>query len=313
MNPASPSGLLSLILMMGGCSTLPPASTSFSPAEVIAFVESTGLNEISGLAASHRNDGIFWTHNDSGAAPELHAINREGKTVATLAITNATARDWEDISSFELNGEPWLLIADVGDNGSIRDDTVLYLLPEPALSLGPNVEKISAPATRTLKFSFEDGPRDCEGVAVCPNTCEILLISKRTEPPVLYTLPLLEKDIDRSQPLVAKRISPLVGVVPPTSIERAIPGRLGQYRSNVTAFDLAPDSSAAVVLTYGNIWLYRRGRFDSWAKALSRQPERIPVRGLPQAEALCFSPDSSELWITTESTRAPIQRYQLKS
>jgi hypothetical protein len=171
----------------------------------------------------------------------------------------------------------------------------------------------SVSASFVVPFSWPEGPRDCEGVAVSPVTNEILLISKRTEPPVLYSLPLPDPGGPTNPATqTARLLTPLNGVVPPTAIERAIPGRLGQYRSNVTAFDIAPDGSAAAVLTYGNIWLYWRATDESWSTALAHAPERIPVRGLPQAEAMCFSTDSRELWVTTEAEHAPIQRHRLR-
>jgi hypothetical protein len=42
-----------------------------------------------------------------------------------------------------------------------------------------------------VRFRFEDGPRDCEAMAVDPEQPRALLLSKRTEPPVLYELTLL--------------------------------------------------------------------------------------------------------------------------
>ncbi len=298
--------------LFSGCSNLPPVSPHADAAVTVGTVAGDGLTELSGMAPSLRESDVFWTHNDSGGAPEIFALNLRGETRANVAIDSATARDWEDIATFTWQGKPWILIADVGDNTATRYDLALYLLPEPALTSGATAQSLPAKVTYTLRFSFPDGPRDCEGVAVSPATNEILLISKRTEPPVLYSLRLPDLSTPSSATSqVATRLTALAGIIAPTAAERAIPGRLGQYRSHVTAFDLAPDGSAAAVLTYGNIWLYRRDPTESWATALTHAPERLPVRGLPQAEALSFSPDSQQLWLTTEATNAPIQRYYL--
>ncbi len=296
-----------------GCSQLPRAYPKVTGPVVVGHVADATLNELSGIAPSRRESDMLWTHNDSGGAAEIYALNSTGETLATIKVSNATARDWEDIATFVWHGEPWILIADTGDNNAVRHDTKLYLLPEPTLHRGATPTNLTLNAAFVLPFSWPEGPRDCEGVAVSPETNEILLISKRTEPPVLYSLPLP----DLTAPVtgatqVARLLNPVAGVVPPTAAERAIPGRLGQYRSQVSAFDLAPNGSAAAILTYGNIWFYRRAPNESWATALSHAPERIPVQGLPQAEALCFSADSQELWITTEAERAPIQHYRLK-
>lgn len=299
--------------LVTSCSHLPAPTSRVSRAEVVGRVADQSLNEISGIARSLRVQDAFWTHNDSGGTPTITALNLSGETLVTVHILNARAQDWEDIATFKWNGEPWILIADAGDNGAVRNDTTLYLLPEPKLDAKAVGATLSLPAIHVLRFTYPDGPRDCEGVAVSPSTDEILLISKRTEPPILYSLSLSRAGATNQSSQVAQRLKPLEGVIPPSAAERTIPGRLGQYRSNVTAFDLSPDNTSAAVLTYGNIWLYPRSADEPWTQTLSRAPERIPVRGLPQAEALCFSPDGKEIWVTTEGVNAPIHRYRLSA
>ncbi len=270
------------------------------------------LDEISGMVGSRRQPGVLWMHNDSGDDPRLFAVGPTGETLALLEITHATARDWEDLARFEIDGEPWLLIADVGDNHAVRHDTTLYLLPEPDLSTLAPQTRLQLPATSVIRFRYEDGPRDCEGVAVDGPNRQILLISKRTEPPVLYTLPLNLNQTADDPPLVAVKSTPLSGIIPPTPAERALPGRLGQFRSQVTAFDISPDQRSAAVLTYGNVYLYHREADQSWADVFSGTPERLPVKGLPQSEALCFDEDGATLLLTTEAKQPPVIRYRLR-
>ncbi len=299
-----------LALIASGCSALPTPSAAYGPAAILARIDDPELTEISGLTPSRRAAGGYWVNNDSGDAPRLFALDEDGRRLGTLHIDGVEARDWEDIASFEYDGRAWLLIADTGDNYSQRDDVRLHLLPEPDPADFAVQSSLHLRPTVTLRFSYEDGPRDCEGVTVSPVTGEILLLSKRTTPPVLYTLPLqLEAG---AAPLVARRIAPAAGIVPPTAAERALPGRLGEFRSQVTALDLSTDGSRLAALTYGNIWVYRREPGETWAATLARNPERIPVTGLPQAEALCFPPNSHDLMVTTEHTHAPLQRYQAR-
>lgn len=297
---------------MAACSTLPPVSQAVGPPETGLNIRDDRLTEISGMARSLRQPGVVWMHNDSGDEPRLFAVGPDGATLGVLEVTNATARDWEDMASFQIEDKPFLLIADVGDNRSVRQDTVIYLLeePDPADFARSPVQRIEACAV--LPFRYEDGPRDCEGVAVDGPNREILLISKRTEPPVLYHLPLTASHDDNDPPLVARRSVPLSSIVPPTPAERALPGRLGAYRSNVTAFDLSPDQRTAAVLTYGNIYLYHRAEKATWAEALAGQPKRLPVPGLPQAESLCFAEGGATLLLSTEAKNPPLLRFQLR-
>lgn len=82
---------------------------------------------------SRCNPDILWSHNDSGDLPALYAIDTHGHYLGKIDILNARAFDWEDIAVFEMHGKPYLLIADTGDNFSIRPTVSLYVLPEPDL------------------------------------------------------------------------------------------------------------------------------------------------------------------------------------
>lgn len=304
--------LAALALTQAACSTLPPISEAVGPAATILKIQDDRLKEISGMGVSLRQPGVLWVHNDSGDEPRLFAVGPDGRILGILNVTNAGARDWEEMVVFEMDGKKFILIADVGDNGSIRQDTIIYIIeePDPADFAANFTQQIEACAV--IRFRYEDGPRDCEGVAVDIPNREILLISKRTEPPVLYRLPLTPTRDDDDPALIAKRSVPLSGIVPPTAVERAIPGRLGQYRSQVTAFDISPDNKTAAVLTYGNIYLYTRSENSSWSDTLAGEPTRIPVQGLPQAESICFDEGGATLLLTTEDKQPPLQRYRLR-
>src|SRR5690606_433613 len=94
----------------------PPAATQ--PA-LAAVITDSRLDEISGLAASRRHADVFWVHNGSGDEPVIHAVGSDGEHRAEIHIDGATHTDWEDIASFELDGVPYLMIADIGDNGGL--------------------------------------------------------------------------------------------------------------------------------------------------------------------------------------------------
>ena len=62
------------------------------------------INEASGLAASRRFPGVFYAHNDSGAAPRGYALREDGSLIATLELTGALAQDWEDSGHWTRTG-----------------------------------------------------------------------------------------------------------------------------------------------------------------------------------------------------------------
>ncbi|WP_221032799.1 hypothetical protein [Actomonas aquatica] len=298
--------------LLSGCTALPQRTPTYGPHTEFAAITDPNLAEVSGIAPSRREPGVYWVHNDSGDTPRIFALNAQGQRLGTVELAGATAIDWEDIASFTYQGQAWLLIADVGDNYGRRDDLRFYFLPEPdPTTLRPDTLTVVRP-THTWNVAFADGARDCEGVTVSPATGEVLLISKRTEPPVLYTLPLHFDATPSTARHVARRVTPLPGIAAPTTLERALPGRLGQFRSQVTAFDLCADGTCAAVLTYGNIWIYQRQPGETWTDTFTRDPARIPISGLTQAEAICFEADNHDLIVTTERLPAPLLRYEAK-
>ena len=106
--------------------------------EMVGRVSHPALAEVSGLVKSARGD-FFWTHNDSGDAPRLFAIDAAGaplwpawRRLAAAdwpghAIANAAHFDWEAITLHE----GVLYIADVGNNGNARRDLGVYVVHEP--------------------------------------------------------------------------------------------------------------------------------------------------------------------------------------
>ena len=79
------------------------------------------INETSGL--EYYNDYLI-THNDSGNAPRLYAINSEGELVLESTIHGTVNRDWEDLAS---DGSHYF-IADIGNNKGKRKDLTIYIL-----------------------------------------------------------------------------------------------------------------------------------------------------------------------------------------
>jgi hypothetical protein len=113
-----------LIAASGNCFT---ARSAPGVIHLAKFSDSS-IQESSGLAASKRFPGVFWTHNDQGHAPVLFAVNRSGKTVARYKITGPTITDWEDVA---VDNSSQVYIADTGNNDGSRDKVQVYSLPEP--------------------------------------------------------------------------------------------------------------------------------------------------------------------------------------
>ena len=294
IRPSSRLSLLAALLLLCVVACAPPSL----PFSRLAGLITTGqLDEISGLAASHVHEDVLWVINDGGNPAELYAINRRGRVLARYDVRGARNIDWEDLASFTLQGRHYLLVADTGDNAGKRKDIVLHVFEEPARLDGGELK----PAW-TIRARWPDGPRDCEAVAVDAAAGQVLLVSKKRNPPDLFALQLARSRGVRE----ARRIGRLAGVPLASAELRRNDPRLARLFPQVTAADLSPDGSTLAVLTYGSVLFYRRTPGENWSAAVARMPEAHDVPLIPQAEALAWSAGGAGLYATGEFKPAPL-------
>jgi len=65
---------------------------------VTGTIQDPDITESSGIVASRRFPGVFWTHNDDGGQPVLYAIGKRGQALGRVAVDGVTVKDWEDIA-----------------------------------------------------------------------------------------------------------------------------------------------------------------------------------------------------------------------
>lgn len=139
-------------------------------------LESPMLREASGLAPSTRAAGVFWSHNDSGHEPWLHALDLAGRDRGLVTVTGASNRDWEAIAAGPCDGAACLYVGDVGDNLGRRPSVTLWRVREPAVP-GRGRRTASAPA-ESLVVRYPDGGRDVEAMWVDASG-DVWLVTKR--------------------------------------------------------------------------------------------------------------------------------------
>jgi len=262
------------------------------------------LDEASGLARSLRDPRLLWALNDSGGRPALYRLGLNGEDYGRVDIPGAMNFDWEELAPFLHAGEPALLIGDLGDNDASRGTVTLYAVSDPGRK---------GPARRLWKmdFRYEDGPRDCEAMAVDTAAGEIYLLSKRDRPPVLYRLPLPTESPGTTQ--LAQRLG-TVTTLPPVSAQDLKDEPISAYfRAMPTAMDFAPDLRSVVVITPKDAHRFRRGARQSWLDALNGPPTLIDLPQLEQTEAGTFSADGKHLYVTSEKRPAPLVKLPLLS
>ena len=258
-----------------------PTPIEYGPPKQIGTLTNKDIDESSGVAVSWRTPNVFWTHNDSGDDANLYAFKASGEHLKTLRLRNVEPRDWEDMASFVQKGTSYLLIADTGDNQAQRRNCSLHIFKEPAI----NSRRVED--SRTIRFRYEDGPRDCEAVAVDATTCVVLLATKSFGFSVcdIYQLPLFPENEREEQ--VAKKI-------------RFI--RL----PFATAMDVSSDGHRLLIGTYANAFEFFRRDGETWQQAFARNPREIELPKRVQGEAACFGRDGKTIFLTSEKTPTPL-------
>jgi hypothetical protein len=254
--------------------------------------------ESSGLGISTFVKDAVWTINDSGLTNEneLFLLRTDGKLLAQFAISSVKNVDWEAMSQFTAADQSYLLVADVGDNSKNRESYELHLVREPdcsSLILQPDNLPIKRKLNSSvIRFSYEDGPKNCEAVCVDVDAMEIWLVEKvyyetvQKRPPGIYVLPLSLKPTEAE--LVAKRIADF----PPR---------------NVTGMAFSPNKEHLLIRNYVNAHLYSRPNGMNWRDVIKNQkPKTVVLPIQRQGEAVCFTPNSKSVILTSELKRQPI-------
>ncbi|MCA9561465.1 MAG: hypothetical protein KC583_23120 [Myxococcales bacterium] len=278
-----PSMLAPGLLLLAACAA-PPGPRLQHP----------DLDEASGLTASRRYPGVFWTHNDSGGDARLFAVTADGRTVGTVDVEGATATDWESITTDDAGH---LYVGDIGNNWSTRRDLVVYRLREPDPRRGGAVK-----VDRAIRFRFPDQTAfpdpargfDCEALFWAPHP--------QTGQGTLYTL--TKRRSDRRTSLY--RFDDLSGGAEVVLTRVGEPFEVGgdpaRYGGMVTAADATPDGRQLVVLTYHALFVFERPS-PTDDRYLTRLVNRVELDQdvTVQAEAVAW--DGDEVVIANEQRR----------
>jgi len=225
------------------------------------------IPETSGLAVSRRSPGLLWSHNDSGNAAVLFALDSGGALRGRVRVPMST-RDWEDISAARCPQGDCLYIADIGDNGRDRRQIRIYRVPEPA----PGDAETAPPEVFTA--TYVDGPHNAEALFVVD--ADLFIVTK-----------------DRAGFLYRATLPP--------SGSRLIFQRAGQLGiAMVTDAETSRDGTSIVVRTPGEVVLFRT---TDVIGGTYTPVHRIAIGGLrePQGEGVAL--DGEMLYLSSEGGR----------
>lgn len=265
----------------------------------LAKLKHKKINESSGLAASHRNENLFWTHNDSGDKARLYCFNRTGDHKGTCKVKKAGAIDWEDMCSFKFNGKSKLLIADIGDNGARRKSCRLYLMNEPS-DPSEDVKKL-----QVLKLRYSTGPMDCEAIGIDLASKKLLFVEKKK----WVSCRAFEADFE-----LDAANGEFIGKKDENGVVELIAKPIGKVNLPlVTAMDVSSDGRRAIVLTLGQAFEYHRAGDETWKDAFARKPRTIDMPPRKQGEAICYGKDGRDLFLTSELSPTPFFMVPVES
>ncbi len=149
--------------------------------------------ETSGLCRAQKsaNAGHLWMQSDGSVNKIFSFRTSDGATRGAWTLSGETPSDLEDLASATIGGQPYIYLADTGDNANARSTFVIYRIKEPTitgsdgtLTLSTDFEKI------TCEFPGGDVPshKDVETLLVDPATGDMYVLTKRITPAKCYKL-----------------------------------------------------------------------------------------------------------------------------
>ncbi len=297
--------LASLLLLPacggGGSSSAPaPAPTplpdpAFGARSSAGTLQETSITEASGIAASRKNPGVLWVHNDSGDVNRVFALTPAGTHLGIYTITGAGAVDWEDlaIGPGPAAGTDYLYVGDIGDNAAARAGITIWRVPEPAVSAVQAPVSTSLAGAEALACTYPGGARNAETLMCDAQTGDLYIVTKdplgNSE---LYRFPYPQSTSSSTALELAGSFA--LGTA-------ALPGSL-----LATGGDLSADGTLVALRTYDHVFAWVRQPGQSVASAMSAAPGASLAHAEPQGEAVTFAADASGLYTVSEGVGATI-------
>ena len=274
----------------------PPAPTAAAPASpkrpalcgalrsrVVGQVTDHSATELSGLVRSRTQRGLLWSHDDSGAGPELYGLRTDGSIAARPQVAGTEAFDWEDIATGPApDGGALLYIGDIGDNAAARQTIDVYRVAEPKVG-----EAATAQADR-LSLRYPDRPHDAEALLVDPIRGDLVIVTKFIGGARAY----------RTSARARAGASTLTAG---PSVDLSF----------VTAGDVSADGRIVVLRGYDRVGVWaRRGR-ERLTTTLARAPCVSPTSlgGEGQGEAIALDRRGASFITVPEGSPATLRRY----
>jgi hypothetical protein len=265
------------------------ACTDYAPAMQTGRVMTAALDQLSGIAASHKNPGVLFVHNDRNT-PVFWAVSDTGALLATFMYTGATVRDVEDIAVGACPTGSCVYLADIGANLATRPDFTIVRVPEPTVASNGTAAPVSV-AVEKLVYTYPDGGQ---------HNAESLLIDPRTG-----TLYIIDK-VDAGMHSTVYRLPAGFGAAPVVAVkvvELPVP-MAGD--TPATAADSHPCGTGFILRTNNTAYEFRIAATAPFEDAFRATPVAVPVGQEMQGEGVSYQPDGRGFYTNTEGAMPPI-------
>jgi hypothetical protein len=289
---------LGVLEVMGLTSQDGAVSKEYGSPTRLANLESDVIKESSGIAASSRNPGLYFTHNDSGAGPFVFVFDRQGKHHGVWRVEGAQARDWEDmaIGPGPARGESYIYLGDIGDNERRRDEIVIYRVREPVIGSESLSSTIQSPRKTEpadlIRVRYPDGKHNAETLLVHPVTGDLYIVTKVRG--------------------ASARVYKLAAPAPKSGV--ATLAFIGEFRfpnmfvGFITGGGISPDGRRVVLCDYlGACELILPDNPGAAFDEIWKQPPAtVDLGSRKQGEAVCYRADGLALLATSEGVPCPL-------
>jgi hypothetical protein len=275
-------------------------SKAYGQPRHLADLRDKAVDESSGVVASRRNPGFIWTHNDSGDGPFLYAFDRAGNKSGVWRVTGAKAYDWEDIASGPgtIQGQSYLYIGDIGDNGKKRETITVYRVVEPAIAAGgADTDGLIPQLTEqaeAIRLRYPDGRHDAEALAVHPTTGDLYIITKTRKMSSGAAVYKLTRPFSTSAINALAKVSDI-------SLPSLVPGM-------ITGADISPDGRKLILCDYFNAFemVLPNDSTDGFDEIWNQPISIIRLGQRPQGEAISYRLDGQAILATSEGSPAKL-------
>lgn len=277
---------------------------SWSPGEKIMELDASLLPEASGLAISRALPHTFYQVNDSGDGSFLYASDSKTRKTTKIKVHSFTPYDVEDIGYGACGKNQCLVLADIGDNKSLRKTISLAVVEE------PKELKESLNAIRVVNASYPDGPHNAEALAIHPNG-DIFLVTKeknKKDDPLNARIYRLSGTSWTSD---GKDTVPLTFVAD-IKIAASVFGKKASEKK-ITSMDIHPSGKRFILLTYNKALEFNIDLAALPAKSvLSDSYQTVEIPNMPKQESIAYSTDGKGFYYTSEANEKKVAKARKK-